>query len=289
MKISTSLNHATGVGRLNAADAARLMKDVGFDGIDLDMTQNQMEPEKVLLPEWEEAVTYTAKAARNAGLELAQCHLPYYPGHLDLPGDGSYEAYENFLLPECKRALEVCGKIGCTTAVLHPYFDADSREHTLEGNLRFIRKLIPLMEGNGIRLAVENVYGFHYANVFVSTAEDIAALLNATKHPLVGACLDTGHARIFELSVPDMARIYGKKLFALHINGNAGKDEHVIPYSMPGWCEKIDYRTLTQALREIDFDGFYNLEVCSGNMPPQVIRAFYGYAAAMARALSNPD
>ena len=113
------------------------------------------------------------------------------------------------------------------------------------------------------------------------------AIIEAAGSEYVGACIDTGHANVFRLDISQMVRVFGKKLVALHVNGNAGKDEHVIPYSMSGWCEKMDYRAFSAALKEVGYKGFYNLEIASGDLPEGVARPFLNYAAAVARALAD--
>lgn len=290
MKISTSLNHGLGMGCADAYESACLMKQAGFDAIDLSMCEHETEPEIIRTAAWQDAIVAQANAAKRAGLEIAQCHLPSYPGHVPPVGDGSWQDFADFMLPSYVRALETCALVGCPVAVMHPFFNRDSASVTHEGNVRIIEKLLPLMEKAHVRLALENVYGYerqNYLDTFVARAEDIKPILDELDHPLVGACIDTGHANIFRLNIADMARMYGKKLYALHVNGNAGKDEHIIPYTSSGWCEQMDYHAFSAALKEIGYSGSYNLEVASGKMPLSVAGPFYGYAAAVARALAN--
>ena len=287
MKTSTSLEHGIRMAHISAYDSACLMKLAGFDGVDLSMDAHSTEPELIAQSAWREKIVAQASDLKRAGLELAQCHLPYYPGHIALPGDGTWQAFEDFMLPSYIRALDVCGEIGCPVAVLHPFFDEKSATITLEGNLRMTEKMLPLLEKHHVKLALENVYGLNYADSHVARAEDIMPIIEKIDHPLVGACIDTGHANIFRLDISEMARIYGKKLFALHVNGNAGKDEHIIPYTSSGWCEKMDYHAFTRTLCEIGYDGYYNLEIASGDLGAEVALPFYIYAAAVARSLSK--
>ena len=141
MKTSISLEHGVQAG-LTYAESAKILKSVGFGGIDLDLTHNQSEPEKVLSDEWMNEALSMAKAARDAGLEIAQSHLPYYPGHLENPGDGSDEAFEAFMLPMYEQGLKACKLAGCKIAVKHPYYHLNSFERTVEGNVRLIRRLL---------------------------------------------------------------------------------------------------------------------------------------------------
>ena len=287
MKISTSLELGARIDRVSFRESARMMKRAGFDGVDFSLCRDQTEPEKQLSPEWMQDVRLRAEALKAEGLEIAQCHLPYIGNHIERPGDGGYGDYEAFVLPGLLRALEACGEIGCHVAVIHPYFDPMSRTATRSGNLRLIEKLMPGLEKYDVKLALENIWGTNYSDTGTSRAEDILPLIEAAGSERVGACIDTGHANVFSLDIAAMARLFGKKLFALHVNGNAGKDEHVIPYSMSGWCEKMDYYAFSAALKAIGYQGYYNLEISCGELPAGVGQPFLNYAAAVARALAD--
>ena len=286
MKISTSLEHAVKIDGVTYYESARMMKRAGFNGVDFSFCRDQDSPEKQLSAQWLEDVRLRAAALKSEGLEIAQSHLPYVSSHIDLAGGKGYNNFEAFVLPGLLRSLEACGEIGCHLAVMHPYFNPEDRQAAYEGNLRLIEKLMPSLEKYDVKLALENIWGMGYADVGVSRGEDILAIIEAVDNERVGACIDTGHANIFRLDIAAMARLYGSKLYALHINGNAGQDEHVIPYSMSGWCERMDFYAFSAALKEIGFKGYYNLEIACGNLPKGVAQPFLNYAAAVAQALA---
>lgn len=287
MNISTSLEHAIRVCGATPAESAEMLKAAGFQGVDITLTHEMMNPPAFLAPEWRVNVLSRATAAKEAGLDIVQCHLPYLSNHMPLPETDRYAAYERFMLPLYEHAIDVCGEIGCPIAVSHPYFDINDAEGTCEGNLRLIEKLLPMLEKAGAKLAIENVWGPDYTWTNMSSADEILRVINAADDPRVGACIDTGHANIFRLDICEMARKYGSKLFALHVHGNAGKDEHVIPYTMSDWCEKMDFRGFTKALNEIGFDGYYNLELSPGPLPHSAMQPYLNLAGAVARALAD--
>ena len=288
MKTSIALDCGLHTGVKTPEEAAAFIKEAGFDGIDLDMDWEVSVP--FCEAEWRARILAHAAAAQKQGLEILQCHLPYWPGHVDLPGEGTYEAYEAELLPRFRLALALCAQLGCKTAVMHPFISLDRRRLTLDGNVRLLKKLLPDMEKHGVRIALENVYASRrgqYLYTAVSDAEGILEIAQRVGSPLVGACMDTGHANIFGINAAEMARQLGDRLIALHVNGNAGKDEHVIPYTMSDWCECMDYHALSQALKAIGYTGSYNLEVAAGPSSPAVAAAFYRYAGAVARTLAD--
>jgi len=287
MKISTSLEHAIRIAGVTPEASADMLVAAGFQGVDISMTFDMMDTAKVLSPEWRAQIHGRASAAKAAGLEIAQCHLPYYPNHIPFPGAGKYDDFEAFMLPHYERSIDICGEIGCKIGVTHPYSNPNDANDTFEGNLRLIEKLMPMLEKNGVKLALENVWARDYAWAHVSNADEILAVINASGSEIIGACIDTGHANIFKLDISEMARTYGSRLIALHVNGNAGKDEHIIPYSMSGWCELMDFRSFTQALKDINYSGFYNLELSTGALPAQTAQPYLNFAGAVARALAD--
>lgn len=290
MKISTSLNHAMKIEGVSARESAKMMKLAGFDAVDLDMTRDMMEPEKVMSSEWAQDVLERSAAFKAEGLEFGQCHLPYYPGHLPLPGDGSIKAFIDLVAESWAHAIDVAGQAGCPIAVMHPFFDmyADA-EVTYQGNVQLIEKLMPMLKKWNMKLALENCYGHNgdYVDGHAARPEDIMEILKRTDAEYVGACIDTGHANIFKINIGNMARMFGKRLFALHVNGNAGGDSHCIPYSISSWTEQMDYHDFSAALKEIGYQGTYNLEVDVGPMPKGCCQAYLNFAAAVARGLSD--
>lgn len=289
MKISTSANHGIAAG-LSLRESLATMKRAGFEGIDWALCGNIAEPEKLMTDAWTDRVLEVAHIAREEGLELAQSHLPYGPGHVDNPGDGSAHAFGEVWLPRYEHALEACFKGGCTLAVVHPMYMLEGYEQTVEANLYLIDSLLPLLRETGIRLAVENVFARRnrkYIPAFVEEARTIAAIIDGTNSPLVGACMDTGHANIFRFDISEYARSLGHRLIALHMNSNAGEDEHLIPYSASGWCERMDFGAFTKTLGEIGYCGWYNLEITGGRFPAEAARPFYEYAAIVAKWLAN--
>lgn len=285
MKISISMEHPIRIDKVSPAQSAEMLKNAGFQGVDISMTIDMMDTEKVFSPEWRERILGRAAAAKAAGLEIAQCHLPYYPNHIPYPGEGKYEDFEAFMLPRYELGLAICAEIGCPVGVTHPYSNVSSAADTHEGNLRMLEKLIPLLEKYNVKLALENLWAKEYKWSHVSSANEILSIINECGSPMVGACIDTGHANIFSLNISDMARTYGDRLFALHVNGNAGKDEHTIPYAMSGWCELIDFNKFTRTLHEIGFKGFFNLELSTGGLPKGTAQPFINFAASVASAL----
>lgn len=289
MIISTALEHGYNNG-LTYRETAQAMKKAGFEGIDLSLCKHQMDKANFITDEWTEDVLAQAEEAKNAGLVIAQCHLPYYPGHLDNPGNGTVAELIDLLVPQYEHALKAARKAGAVICVAHPVCYLDSREKTVDANIAIFREIIGIMEDNGQKLAIENCFArrhSQYVTAYIEQKETITDIINGIGSDNAGACIDTGHANIFRYDISEMAKYYGDKLFALHVNSNAGHDEHAIPYNIAGWCERMDFFKFTKTLNEIGFSGAYNLEISGGKFPKEVAPLFYHYAAGVARYLAD--
>ena len=289
MKISTSCGHGVSAG-LSARESLRLMKQAGFQGVDLGLCRCMNEPEKFLTKEWTDAVLEQAHIAKGEGLEIAQSHLPYYPGHLENPGDGSAEAFGELWLPMYFHALEAAYRAGAKIAVIHPMYHGGGRQATVDANVYLGEKLRSALKQNGIRLAFENVFirrERKYIRAFVEEAEVVREIADALGSDIAGICMDTGHANVFRFDISEYARVLGDRLICLHVNANSGEDEHIIPLTAPTWCERMDFEAFSKTLKEIDYTGWYNLEISGGRFPKAAARPFYEYAAIVARYLAD--
>ena len=131
----------------------------------------------------------------------------------------------------------------------------------------FVR-LLPYAKTQGIRLATETfgdatkldcIDFFGDANEFLKGYEDVVAHSDCADCLCV--CMDTGHTNKATRfgnnpSAGDMIRRLGSRIEVLHLNDNDTlTDQHKIP--MTG-C--IDWDDVMQALDEIGYSGWYNLE-----------------------------
>lgn len=288
MKISTSINHGMSIGNASASESAVMMRVAGFQGADLGLTEFQMEPNKLLSTEWKQHILERVNALHAEQIDIAQTHLPFYLADVKHPGDGSLSDYMAFMMPSYLRSLETTAEVGCKIAVMHPYYVVESAEKTKYGNMKIIEGMLPTLEKYNLKLALENIWAQGYQDTHMSYPEDMIQVIEDINDSHIGLCIDTGHANLFSIHIGNMARMFGKHLYALHVNGNSGKaDSHTVPYSMSDWCENIDYLDFSAALKEIGYHGWYNLEIASGQLPPCVAQPFYNYAAAVGKALAD--
>ncbi len=235
------------------------IKAAGFDGVDLSFA-DYLRRDEILTDGYTCEIEETGKAARGSSLDICQTHLTYYPGHIPPVGDGTYAAFEDFILPALLKEIELTAMLGCSVAAIHLYFEAD-REKSRAGNLRLIEKLLPTLERCGVRLAIENIYGPDYSDAHLSTAEDLLYYADAFGSDCIGVCLDTGHAVIRGQDPIAMLRESQESLCGLHLHSTvSGIDLHSIPYCI-SYGETVDWKRFARVLKDSPYKGSFNLEV----------------------------
>ena len=231
------------------------LRRIGFDGVDISFPSCE-KLDVILSDGFEETMLARYQALCEAGLTVCQTHLTYYPGHYPPLGDGSFDAYEAAMLPIYQKELSAAAKMSCPIAVIH-LFGGESREHSHQCNLRLIQKLLPTLEQYDITLCIENIYGSRYADVYLSSAEDVLFYIDSLKSDRVGICLDTGHAIAMKQNPVEMAQRIGPSLKALHLHSSiAGRDLHL----PPAMFSNVDWQALCRTLSEIGYGGSFNME-----------------------------
>jgi sugar phosphate isomerase/epimerase len=163
--------------------------------------------------------------------------------------------------------LPICGALGVKTVVLHPGWSPTvSREVNLERNVAALSQLLERARGLGLRIALENMRPRpdleaspnRLGDRRLGTAiEDLFALIDAVGSALLGICIDTSHGHLAGLDLAQAVRTAAPRLWALHISDNDGVgDLHLHPF-----YGRIDWLTFLAALREVGFNGPFNLEV----------------------------
>jgi len=166
------------------------------------------------------------------------------------------------IYPECelylKRAIECTAEAGGTICVIHP-----ENSISVEDNVCMYQELLPFAKEHGVKIAAENMWSWDTVTdrasfAICATADSFCSLIDAVNDDYMVACLDIGHAEMMGdlASAEGLVRALGKRLKALHIHDNdRWKDLHQIPFSV-----NIDFKKVTDALKEIGYDGYFTLE-----------------------------
>lgn len=261
------------------ATSFSILHQAGFDAVDFPLCSYcEHDGDPMLMPAWREWAQSVRALADEHGLIIGQVHAHWRmesPVNEDFSCDPPLEVIH--------RNFEVCRIWGTRRLIFHPcqrYFrlpDAADRQKVLDANVEWFRQLLPTAEKFDVEIHIENLFDHKHVQLegdprlAFCTAEDILYIVNQLNHPLVRVCLDTGHANINAMDIPQMVRMYGKKLGSLHLNDNFGKiypiyeDVHMFPCA-----GRVPMADIFAALVEVGYDGTLNMEP-NGSLPGQAV------------------
>ncbi len=286
MKIANSLN--IGGERYRGVELVRAMAEAGFDGLDFNYYDVCRRPEWLTRASAEAELAALARATSDAGVEWVQAHGPFVVGPADLSEDGG-------MMESCARSIRACGRLGAPWTVLHPFYfdgawDRTHHERMLQANVGFFRALLSECEAARVGVAIENTYDPDrpHARVFGGLPEDLCELVDALDHDLVGVCWDTGHAHVAKLDQRAAIASLGKRLKAVHIHDNDGRDDfHVLPFATAHMG--IDWDVVTAGLAEAGYEGAFTLEVPTAfrGVPEELFGEMLRLSASVAKHLAD--
>ena len=229
------------------------MKEFGFEYADFSIGGNL---EGMTEEEYLEKYMKEKELADEAGVTIWQIHGPWrYPPHDETP---ELRAERAELM---KRSIRVTAQIGCKYWVIHPFFPFGDCGFDMDSFWRineefFKNELVPYAKEYGITVCFENM---PMKTVTMSTTEKSLEFIHKIGMDNIKLCLDTGHEAVFRLSPADAVRRAGKDLAVLHVHDNDGDtDRHWVPGS-----GVVDFYDFYKALKEIEFDGVFSLELDS--------------------------
>ena len=256
MKIATTIAEVLGHVNYDPVAATRFYRGTGFRHLDYSFYSVLTIPKHPFMGEnWKDAVFAAKAAAEEEGFTWVQAHLPACKMISEGREDG---------LKACLRAIEACGILGISIAVIHSslsegnYRYPTDRDAYFAANKPFFDALIPAMEQNGVSVLLENSCEVNTRGTyFPMTARDLNEFIAYLDHPLFGACWDIGHAHIQGLDQHDELIALGKNLKAVHIHDNDGtKDQHRMPFD-----GTLDFDSFLRGIRDSGFQGPFTFEV----------------------------
>jgi len=190
-----AIMYGTVGGQMPVLDKLKLIKDAGFDGVEM---MSGMDHAEVL------------KARDATGLDIPSvCNSVHWAKPLSDPNPATREVG----LEGLKTALRDCKAYGGSSVLLVPavvdkhvsYADAYTRSQAE------IRKAIPLAEELGVKIAIENVW-----NQFLLSPLEAARYVDEFNSPAVGWHFDIGN--VINTGWPEQwIRILGPRIQKLHI------------------------------------------------------------------------
>ena len=247
--IKKSLKFGMVKEELSILDKFKLLKELGFDGVEMD-SPNQLDDKEIL----------AAKAA--TGLEI--------PGvvnsvHWKSPLSSADPKERAICVESMKSALHACKKYGGTTVLLVPAIVNEKVNYAdaYHCSQEEIKKLLPIAEETGIKIAIENVW-----NNFLLSPMEAARYIDEFESEMIGWYMDIGN--IVRYAWPEQwIRILGKRIIKVDIKDYSRKKQ-----SEEGIWEgfktklgegSVNWNAVNQALKEVGYQGWGSAEVAGGD------------------------
>lgn len=253
---SNSLKIKKGLGfwmikeELSLLDKFKLVKDLGFDGIEFNSPMDL--PLKELL-----------EARDKTGVEIPST---VNKDHWGKPISDPDPAIRQFTIDSMARSLEQTKELGGDTVLLVPGVVSDtvSYKTAYDSALDSIRKMIPHAEKTGVKIALENVW-----NNFILSPIEAKDFLDKIDHPLVGWYFDLGN--ILRYGWPDhWLEVLGDKVFKLHVKEYSKKimNEQGLGkgFNVELTQGDVNWSQVMKTIKSINYKGQYmTLEVNGGD------------------------
>lgn len=250
-------------------EAMNAFKAAGFDAMDFSIMTVQGRPE------WDE--THFEESAKRLREHAEKLELPITQTHSG--GDPI-------------RALKISALCGAKQCVIHPRIIQPHLGHedaNFQKNMEFYSQFAETALKVGCKVGVENMFKWEWNHEIIqhsscSRPEEFLRYMDALEERFPNAftaVLDVGHLHVVQVDPADCIRKLGKHLSGLHIHDNCGYADH---HAIPGVCKNgLNFASMMEALREIDFKGDFTLEVSHPNQAPALMPATLEFLQAVSR------
>lgn len=246
------------LGYLNCLDKdfLKFLKNLGFDGIDFGIGEDQsFWNEK----DWDEAAYKLKETVESEGLRISQVHLPCY--EIFTSSEISDEETEKHI----KYTFKLMNILGTKWGAYHPMsstnFDYD-RKRAMHDNKERIKSYLEEASKYGSGIAVENIPVFPDCpqyHFFTSDLEDHIELVDSFKSPYVGVCWDFGHANLMPYDKAKVLDEIGSRIKIIHAHSNFGDcDWHLCPA-----LGNVNWGELMPILMKNGFEENFSMEINS--------------------------
>ncbi len=258
------------------------LKSLGFDCVDFDMISTNSEFYTASEDAFEARMQHEKALADAAGIIFSQVHGPWRCPPADGTEEERAERKEKMV-----RSMRGAALLGCKNWVIHPLmphgeYDIGSGNEadTRRINVDFFRDLVKHAREHGVTICLENM---PFRGFCLSKPAEILSIVCEINDAHFKACLDTGHAAMYEGVTPASAlRELGDAVRAIHAHDNDGSyDYHGAPCT-----GVIDWADFVRALREIGFTGAFSMETHPDkSLPDAEFEKFYADLVKTASAL----
>lgn len=224
------------------------------------------------------------ETAKNFANFLKEYNFEISQGHLWLK---IKICADDTALEKLFRWIDMYEEIGIKNMVLHCDNLTEtnlSREEKIEKNIEKLQILAEYIKNKEITVCLENLrpHSPEETELVDRSADDLLYIIERIGSSKFGICLDTGHLNLTDKNQREFILKAGDKLKALHIADNDGNtDQHLMPFNRG----TVDFPEIIKALKEIKYNGIFNLEIPGERSIPlelrdakiEYIKAFYQY------------
>jgi len=141
-------------------------------------------------------------------------------------------------------------------------------EGGLDATIAGLKALLPMIEGRGVKVALEP----HYRKQ-IQFIEDYDAIFSEIDSPQVGITLDSGHFHSAGVDWRELIARYRDRIINFHVK------DHIGTQSVAIGAGEVDLKGYIEALHAIDYDGplALELEVEDWENLPRYCAEAYGY------------
>jgi hexulose-6-phosphate isomerase len=251
-RLKKAVKYAMVAGNASHREKFELLKRLGFQGVEIDS------------PDGPRDLDALVKARDETGILIhGVIDSRHWKDTLSSPD----EAVRAKGLEAVTTALNDAKTVGATTVLLVPgVVNKDvTYEQCWERSQAEVRKVIPLAEKNGVKIAIEVVW-----NNFLTKPEQLVEYVDAFRSPWVGAYLDCSNMIKYGVPSAEWVRKLGKRMLKFDFKGysvakakaekNEGKGFNVgIGEGDENWPE------ILKACAEVGYDTWATAEVRSGD------------------------
>ncbi|MGI9014788.1 MAG: sugar phosphate isomerase/epimerase family protein, partial [Phycisphaerales bacterium] len=231
-------------------DKFKLLKELGYDGIELDSPNG---------PPINEVIA----ASREVELPV---HGVVDSVHWQTRLSDPDETVRNSAVAALKTAVQDAHAYGGSSVLLVPGRVADAAhenvEQVWERSIAGINSVLPTAAKLGVHILIENVWnGFLYTHDGPAdqSADELARYIDAINSPWIGSYFDIGNHQKYGKPA-EWIRTLGKRIVKLDV-----KDWGI----HAGWAKigdgDVDWKAVARALDEISYTGWATAEVAGGN------------------------
>lgn len=234
---------------LSLLDKFKLVKELGFDGVELD-SPHQLDEAEIL------------EAKEVTGIAIPGLVNSY---HWKKPLSDPDPEIRSECTNSMIEALHMCKRYGGTTVLLVPAVvnEKVSYDQAWERSTEEIKKILPTAHETGIKIAIENVW-----NNFLLSPMEAARYIDQFDDSMIGWYFDVGN--IVRYGWPDQwIKILGKRILKIDVKEYSRKkqsDEGIWEgFKVELGDGDSDWHKVNQALSEIGYSGWGSAEVPGGD------------------------